>query len=535
MKRNPTKALVSRGVFTFLMFLIAQGSASHWPELAANDAEAVTTSRAGKEIPGQYIVVLKQDAAPREAVSKAGAADEVMHFYDDAINGFSIKTKNAKTIDDLRKLPTVAFIEPDREIVMFGQTVPTGIDRVDADLSSSIAGDGSGNVDTDIAILDTGVDLDHPDLNVFRQITFVKKTSSADDDNGHGTHVAGIAAAKDNDVGVVGVAPGARVWAVKVLNQFGVSELSSVLAALDYVVANSDEIDVVNMSFGCVCATEAGNLALDKVVSSGVPIVAAAGNNARDVKDIWPAGHPGIIAVSAIVDTDGKCGGSGASTPAGLDDAFALFSNFGPGIDFSAPGVSILSTYPDGQYNTLSGTSIAAPHIAGALGLHRSIHPGVPASGSLSELATLGSNPDTVCDGKGHGYFKGDRDGNAEPLLYLGVKKLQNVEIDVKPGSDKNTVNLNSKELLRVAILSTDSFDAREVDSSSVAFGPAGAKSVRSKIMDTNHDGIPDMLLFFRIKDTGLACGQVSAALSGHTVSEVAIEGSDNVRVLPCK
>ena len=106
-------------------------------------------------------------------------------------------------------------------------------------------------MNADIGILDTGVDLTHPDLNVFRQQTFISGTSSANDDNGHGTHVAGITAAKDNGIGSVGIAPGARLWAIKVLDRTGSGSISTILKGIDYITQHANEIDVDNLSFGC--------------------------------------------------------------------------------------------------------------------------------------------------------------------------------------------------------------------------------------------------------------------------------------------
>ena len=221
-------------------------------------------------------------------------------------------------------------------------------------------------MNADIAILDTGIDMNHPDLNVYAQKTFVAGTSTANDDNGHGTHVAGIAAAKDNSIGVVGVAPGARLWAVKVLDSSGAGALSDVIAGIDYITGHANEIDVVNMSFGCQCDSTALNSAVNNAVSAGITFVAAAGNNGQDASAFSPASNPNVIAVGAIADSDGRCGGLGPSTQYGNDDTFATFSNYGPKVTIAAPGVNILSTYYGGSYTTLSGTSMAAPHVAGA-------------------------------------------------------------------------------------------------------------------------------------------------------------------------
>ena len=152
---------------------------------------------------------------------------------------------------------------------------PTGIDRIDADLGETKSGDGTGIVDIDIAIIDTGIDLNHPDLNVFRDISFVG-TTTGDDDHGHGSHVAGTAAALDNDIGVVGVAPGAKLWSIKVLNSEGFGTLSGIIDGIDYVTAHADEIDVVNLSLGCNCQTAAGDQAINNSINAGVTFVVAA-------------------------------------------------------------------------------------------------------------------------------------------------------------------------------------------------------------------------------------------------------------------
>src|SRR5216117_170458 len=135
-------------------------------------------------------------------------------------------------------------------------------------------------VNVDIAIIDTGIDLTHPDLNVYRNITFVTGTTTGNDDNGHGTHVAGIAAALDNNIGVVGVAPGARLWAVKVLDNNGRGALSDVISGVDYVTENAGEIEVANMSLAGRGTGESLRLAIQNSVGRGVVYVVAAANSA---------------------------------------------------------------------------------------------------------------------------------------------------------------------------------------------------------------------------------------------------------------
>jgi subtilisin family serine protease len=345
---------------------------------------------------------------------------EILNIYEHALDGYVMKTSenmSAGLVSELRQDPRVAYVEPDQRVHALGQTVPVGVDRVDADVSQAVSGDGSGAVDADIAILDTGIDLTHPDLNVYHEKTFVPGTSSADDDNGHGTHVAGIAAAKDNAVGVVGIAPDARLWSIKVLDSSGAGSISDIIAGIDYVTSHSDEIDVVNLSFGCECSSPALDAAINSAVQAGIVFVVAAGNDHKDANSFSPARNPNVIAVSAMADSDGKCGGQGTSTKYGNDDTFASFSNYGDPIDMVAPGVGILSTYSDGKYAQLSGTSMAAPHVTGGIALYESSHPGATPAQVRAALTESGTQPSSGCNGEGQGYFTGDPNGANKPFL----------------------------------------------------------------------------------------------------------------------
>ena len=382
----------------------------------------------GEKVPNQYIVVLKDNnlLSPGKVKLLAGEATNqgaaLRHIYDNAIGGFAIKVPNEKALEAIMKIPEVDYVEPDIKVKAFAQSLPTGIDRVDADLSSAKSGDGSGSVNVDIAILDTGIDLSHPDLNVYNQVTFVSGTSGGNDDNGHGTAVAGIAAAKDNSDGVVGIAPGARLWSVKVLDSSGNGFTSDIIEGIDYITAHADEIDAANMSFGGTGSSTALRTAIVNSVSAGVTYAAAAGNDDKDASTVIPASYPEVIAVSAIVDTDGKCGGLSSSTTAGNDDTLASFSNFGSVVDIAAPGVLIKSTARGSSYtNSFSGTSASTPHVTGAAALYSSENPNASPSDIRNALRNSGSSPTTVCDGNGHGYFTGDQDNNAEPLLYVGT------------------------------------------------------------------------------------------------------------------
>jgi subtilisin len=379
----------------------------------------------GEKIPNQYIVVLEDDflSSPGNSALKARSQGaELKHVYQHALKGYAISVPNDKTLDDVMKNPEVDYVQPDIKVEAFVQSLPTGINRVDGELSSTKSGDGGGTVNVDIAIMDTGIQLSHADLNVYREVTFVSGTSSGNDDNGHGTSVAGIAAAKDDSSGVVGIAPGARLWAIKVLDNNGIGSTSDILEGVDYVTEHADEIDVVNLSFGGQGSNDALRSAIIGSVAAGVTYVAAAGNNAMDASSFSPASFPEVIAVSAIVDYDGKCGGvSSITTSAGGDDTFASFSNYGSVIDMAAPGVQITTTTRGSSYSSMSGTSASAPHVTGAAALYESEHPGSSPSVIRNALRNVGSSPAIICDGNGHGYFTGDPDNNAEPLLYIGT------------------------------------------------------------------------------------------------------------------
>jgi len=378
----------------------------------------------GEKIPNDYIVVMKDDFLS-SAHSLAGKVQSegatVEHIFDHVLSGFSVNVPNDEVLETIMQNPNVDYIQPDVKVKVFAQSLPTGIDRIDGDLSATKSGDGSGSVNADIAILDTGIDLNHPDLNVYKQVTFVPGTSNANDDDGHGTAVAGVAAAKDNSQGVVGVAPGARLWAIKVLDSNGMGSSSDIIKGIDYATEHANEIDVVNLSFGAVGKNDALHNAIIRSVEAGVTYAAAAGNEGMDASNVFPASYPEVIAVSAIVDTDGKCGGiSPTGTTAGKDDTLASFSNYGPVVDLAAPGVLVKTTTIGDSYMSFSGTSAATALVTGAVALYKSEHPGASPSDILNALKNFGSKQNTQCDGNGHGYFSEDPDDNAEPLLYVG-------------------------------------------------------------------------------------------------------------------
>jgi subtilisin family serine protease len=349
-----------------------------------------------------YIVVLNGSVRSPGAVAAEQAQARglaVGHVYRHALKGYSA-VMTAADAQGLRADPRVARVTQDRPVHLDQQVLPTGIDRVDGELSSAVSGDGAGSVNVDVAVIDTGIDLTHPDLNVAGGVNCAPGRSF-NDGNGHGSHVAGIIGARDNDLGVVGVAPGARLWAVRVLNAGGVGSFADVICGVDWVTEHRDVIEVANMSLGGTgtepsgsgCATgDALHDAICNSVAAGVTYTVAAGNEADDAANHVPAAYDEVITISALADFDGQPGGLGAPTcRADEDDTLADFSNFGADIDLIAPGVCILSTYKRGGYATFSGTSMASPHAGGAAALYKSTHPAASPAAVKSALQAAGN------------------------------------------------------------------------------------------------------------------------------------------------
>jgi subtilisin len=373
-------------------------------------------------VPGQYIVILKDDVAPQEILKKYGVGK--IHQYEHAFNGLAI-TASENQISALKSDSRVVYIESDTVVYASAQNIPPGIKRIGATQSfESPIVDFS---DITIAILDTGIDFTHPDLNVDTDRSIViANGKDANDKNGHGTHVAGTAAAINNGIGVVGVAQNANLIAVKVLGNGGSGFTSDIIEGIDYVAglndANPGTVDVINMSLGGSGACGSYQIAIDNVNNGNVTVVVAAGNDSDDAANHRPANCDGVITVSAIKDTDGMPGALGTSG----DDQFASFSNYGDKVEISAPGVSIESTWKGGTYKTISGTSMASPHVAGAVAVikHNNVN-SMSFDDVLIEINARGieqtSNPsiDVISD---NGIdCSSDRDSFHEKLVYLGT------------------------------------------------------------------------------------------------------------------
>ena len=260
-----------------------------------------------------------------------------------------------ETATKLINHPDIDYVEEDIMVQVFDQEVPWGVEITGASEVWATDNKGTG---INIAILDTGIDYNHPDLarNIAGGVDYSGWYSTDgrrnrrywDDLNGHGSHCAGVIAALDNNIGVIGIAPEARLWAVKVLDDNGTGYVSDIIQGLEWCVDNG--IQIASMSFGGSQYSQTFKNACDEAYNSGVLLVAAAGNGGSVY---YPAAYDSVIAVSA---TDS-------------DDSIASFSSTGSEVEIAAPGVNIISTYSDGQYAIGSGTSMACPHVAGAAAL----------------------------------------------------------------------------------------------------------------------------------------------------------------------
>lgn len=371
-------------------------------------------------VPGRYIVLLRDDATMAAANVAAGvdrmAGVRVDQVYDTAFRGFA-GVMSATAAQKLLANPNVAGVYPDYVVRAQGQSLEPGIDRVDADLNPTKAGNGSGTVDVDVAVIDSGVGP-NADLNIAGGHDCTGD-GYLRDYYGHGTHVAGIIGARDNGYGVVGVAPGARIWQVRVLNANGNGNWSQIICGMEWVAEHADIIEVANMSLGGTtyengwgCDSSPSHRAVCAMTQRGVTVVAAACNDGSDASICTPGKYPEVISVSAFAEWDGKPGGKAGcrSTPDGFygcDDRRASFSNYGATVDIAAIGVGVYSTLFDNRYGYWSGTSMATPHVTG---------------GAALLLAQYGPmSPNTVRDrllrSAMKGPVPGDPDRYPEPIL----------------------------------------------------------------------------------------------------------------------
>lgn len=438
-------------------------------------------------LPNSFNVIFKNNTVDRtelanrvnEIVSDSPYDTKIPNLYGAGSNkGFNIITTNATVIEELKKDPDVQMLVNDRVSFLHIHT-ETGrlqypdsqdpdhrFNRIDEDQSPTAnvnnrENDKTGKLpDVDVMVIDSGVQADHPDLNVVFQAVSsppecaqLKTCATGDifDDryDNHGTSVAGIIGARDNLIGTVGVMPGVRIWSFKICHallsgkDFGCPN-SSNLTALNFALQHSNEIDEVHESIGGLgyggqtCVQQ--SLVTD-LKNAGVPVTISAGNDHHPINQVCPGKIPAAITVTAINDGDGKCGGVGPAIPGVFipgpqgqggpggrsapnpDDRFTTYSNFGPEADMAAPseGGGLAPVYGD-AYAPFGGTSMAGPVVAGAAALY--INKIMEATGSRptaaateSALKSNGVHFGDTCDGRGHGYFTNDADSIHEPLV----------------------------------------------------------------------------------------------------------------------
>ncbi len=328
----------------------------------------IAEDNSNNPVPGRKIVVFKDGLSSVEksnTISRAKGLkikdmdrkDMMVAYLDEQSEKSLTKDLNVSYIEDdvvVEAVDVKKITQGKTSTTQPAQALPWGINRIDAEQVWPLGNTATG---TDVGIIDTGISTAHPDLvgNIKGGVSEVWYTSSYNDDNGHGSHVAGIVGALNNTIGVIGAAPAVNLYAIKVLDRNGSGYLSDVINGIDWAVSTSTtpahHIKVINMSLGCDCPSQAMHDAVIRAYNAGVTIVAAAGNSGGPV--IYPAAYPEVIAVGATDSTD----------------AVPYWSSRGPELDLTAPGVSIYSTYKGNKYATLSGTSMASPHVAGTVAL----------------------------------------------------------------------------------------------------------------------------------------------------------------------
>jgi subtilisin family serine protease len=393
--------------------------------------------------PTPMIVVLERDADVDAAVAR-GRRDHAVrpsNTFRHAARGYAADLTPGQARAIARD-PAVLDVIPDSVVELTAQSIPFGVRRVGTTRSPLTHIDGgdfsSQRPNVDIAIIDTGIQPDHPDLRVAGGYDCSRPGTPANervwpsrwrDEHGHGTHVAGIAAAIDNGTGVVGVAPGARLWSVRVFDPTGFSRISWIACGIDWITSKRDPsdaarplIEVANMSLrdeggddgNCgYTIADIEHQAICRSTARGTTYVVAAGNDSNGASHWRPASYDEVITVSAMADFDGKPGGLGTASCTSfgrrdVDDTFADFSNYGADIDLIAPGVCVYSTIRGSSYGRTSGTSMATPHVAGGAALYHVAHPGATSVEVRAALRAAGTFDWRTGS---------DRDSTVEPLL----------------------------------------------------------------------------------------------------------------------
>jgi len=380
--------------------LIATACSTDTTPAASPTSSDAPIYRNGDVIPGQYIVVFHKEAVANKGESLQSltpetrldlvnqAADRmldkvsvnsenIMATYGNVLQGVVV-TLTEEQVNKIKKDPSVSYIEQDRWVSLppmqievakgekaQAQTTPWGITQVGGSETPAST--------TTVWIVDSGIQLDHPDLNVASSghKSWVNGQKTANDGNGHGTHVAGTVGAKDNTIGVVGVAPGVKLMAMRVLNNAGSGQFSWSISAFDWIAAkaNTNYINVVNYSVGPGSRYTSTTLdnAVKGMADEGIIVCMAAGNAGDDATYFSPArvNYTNVYTIAAMNSSL----------------QFASWSNYGAPVDWIEPGVSVYSTYKGSSYTTMSGTSMASPHATGIFAVG-----GIEAGGTASSV-----------------------------------------------------------------------------------------------------------------------------------------------------
>jgi len=321
--------------------------------VSVSAANAATTTTSTTSNSTKTVMVCLKNPLDDLSVIQAGGSIKRKHAY----VPIETVTLSAQAADRLKSNPNVTCVEDDMPVKATGQVQDWGITSVKAPSAWTSSYTGKG---VKVGVIDTGV-ATHEDLVVSGGASFVSYTTSYKDDQGHGTHVAGIIGAKNNTLGTVGVAPDASLYAIKVLDNNGSGNLSDVVSGIDWAIANG--MNIINMSMGAPSGTTSLQSAVDRAYASGILVFTAAGNSGNTLGTgntvEFPAQYNSAIAVAAVDSASQR----------------ASFSSTGPKVELAAPGVNILSTYLNNQYATMSGTSMATPYAAGVAALWKQAYP----------------------------------------------------------------------------------------------------------------------------------------------------------------